>query len=228
MPDMQHQSSLLPSNLPLAESAQSSWSDLLGVIASIGCAIHCAAMPMVVSYLPLFGLEFLADESFHRWMAVICFVIALAAFVPGWRKHRKLVPAAVGAFGLGVISATAFFSTDCCSSCESLLVADRPVLEASDPNACTESCCQQPDIESQNLATGSDATLSQTPGQVLQAGFTLWLTPLGGFLLITGHLLNHRSKCRCECCRSEYPKLDDEEVIARASSKLVQLRMPEN
>ncbi len=228
MPDMQHQSSLLPSNLPLAESAQSSWSDLLGVIASIGCAIHCAAMPMVVSYLPLFGLEFLADESFHRWMAVICFVIALAAFVPGWRKHRKLVPAAVGAFGLGVISATAFFSTDCCSSCESLLVADRPVLEASDPNACTESCCQQPDIESQNLATGSDATLSQTPGQFLQAGFTLWLTPLGGFLLITGHLLNHRSKCRCECCRSEHPTLDDEEVVARASSKLVQLRMPEN
>ena len=225
---MQHQSSLLPSNLPLAESAQSSWSDLLGVIASIGCAIHCAAMPMVVSYLPLFGLEFLADESFHRWMAVICFVIALAAFVPGWRKHRKLVPAAVGAFGLGVISATAFFSTDCCSSCESLLVADRPVLEASDPNACTESCCQQPDIESQNLATGSDATLSQTPGQFLQAGFTLWLTPLGGFLLITGHLLNHRSKCRCECCRSEHPTLDDEEVVARASSKLVQLRMPEN
>ena len=185
-------------------------------------------MPMVVSYLPLFGLEFLADESFHRWMAVICFVIALAAFVPGWRKHRKLVPAAVGAFGLGVISATAFFSTDCCSSCESLLVADRPVLEASDPNACTESCCQQPDIESQNLATGSDATLSQTPGQFLQAGFTLWLTPLGGFLLITGHLLNHRSKCRCECCRSEHPTLDDEEVVARASSKLVQLRMPEN
>ena len=228
MPDMQHQSSLLPSNLPLAESAQSSWSDLLGVIASIGCAIHCAAMPMVVSYLPLFGLEFLADESFHRWMAVICFVIALAAFVPGWRKHRKLVPAAVGAFGLGVISATAFFSTDCCSSCESLLFADRPVLEASDPNACTESCCQQPDIESQNLATGSDATLSQTPGQFLQAGFTLWLTPLGGFLLITGHLLNHRSKCRCECCRSEHPTLDDEEVVARASSKLVQLRMPEN
>ena len=228
MPDMQHQSSLLPSNLPLAESAQSSWSDLLGVIASIGCAIHCAAMPMVVSYLPLFGLEFLADESFHRWMAVICFVIALAAFVPGWRKHRKLVPAAVGAYGLGVISATAFFSTDCCSSCESLLVADRPVLEASDPNACTESCCQQPDIESQNLATGSDATLSQTPGQFLQAGFTLWLTPLGGFLLITGHLLNHRSKCRCECCRSEHPTLDDEEVVARASSKLVQLRMPEN
>ena len=228
MPDMQHQSSLLPSNLPLAESAQSSWSDLLGVIASIGCAIHCAAMPMVVSYLPLFGLEFLADESFHRWMAVICFVIALAAFVPGWRKHRKLVPAAVGAFGLGVISATAFFSTDCCSSCESLLVADRPVLEASDPNACTESCCQQPDIESQNLATGSDATLSQTPGQFLQAGFTLWLTPLGGFLLITGHLLNHRSKCRCECCRSEHPTLDDEEVVARASSKLAQLRMPEN
>lgn len=228
MPDSQHQSPLLPSSSPLAESAQSSWSDLLGVIASIGCAIHCAAMPMVVSYLPLFGLEFLADESFHRWMAVICFVIALAAFVPGWRKHRKLVPAAVGAFGLGVISATAFFSTDCCSSCESLLVADRPVLEVSDPNACTESCCQQPDIESQNLATGSDATLSQTPGQALQAGFTLWLTPLGGFLLITGHLLNHRSKCRCECCRSEYTKLDDEEVVTRASSKLVQLGMPEN
>ena len=88
MPDMQHQSSLLPSNLPLAESAQSSWSDLLGVSHRLAVQ-SCAAMPMVVGYLPLFGLEFLADESFHRWMAVICFVIALAAFVPGWRKHRS-------------------------------------------------------------------------------------------------------------------------------------------
>ncbi|MEC8475479.1 MAG: MerC domain-containing protein [Planctomycetota bacterium] len=227
MPESQHQSLLIPGSSPLVESSRSSWSDLLGVIASIACAIHCAAMPMVVSYLPLLGLEFLADESFHRWMAVICFVIALAAFIPGWRKHRKLVPASVGAFGLGVIAATAFFSTDCCSSCESLLVADRPVLEASDPNACTESCCQQTDTDSQSLATISDSTLSQAPFQFLQAGFTLWLTPLGGFLLVTGHLLNHRSKCHCECCRSEHPMLDDEEDN-RISSKLVQLGMPEN
>ena len=32
--------------------AHGSWADRAGMIASIGCAIHCAAMPLVLAYLP--------------------------------------------------------------------------------------------------------------------------------------------------------------------------------
>ncbi|MEM0925351.1 MAG: MerC domain-containing protein, partial [Planctomycetota bacterium] len=45
-------------------SVLSGWSDWIGMIASIGCAIHCAAMPFVIAYLPSLGLSFLSDESF--------------------------------------------------------------------------------------------------------------------------------------------------------------------
>ena len=68
----------LTSVLPVLESASSEppastkktgltrWSDWLGVIAAIGCAIHCAAMPLIIAYLPALGLSFLADEEIGR------------------------------------------------------------------------------------------------------------------------------------------------------------------
>ena len=40
----------LDANVP-----NSTWRDLVGIVASIGCAIHCAAMPFVISYLPALG-----------------------------------------------------------------------------------------------------------------------------------------------------------------------------
>ena len=60
-----------------ANVSNSTWRDLVGIIASIGCALHCAAMPFVISYLPSLGLSFLADESFHKVMALACFLIAI-------------------------------------------------------------------------------------------------------------------------------------------------------
>ena len=75
-------------NIESASSGTSSWRDWLGVVASVGCAIHCAAMPFVFAYLPALGLSFLADEAFHKWMALVCFLIAIVAFVPGIRKHK--------------------------------------------------------------------------------------------------------------------------------------------
>ena len=96
----------------------STWRDWLGIVASIGCAIHCAVMPFVIAYLPALGLSFLADEAFHKWMALICFLIAIAAFVPGIRKHGSWVPISIGAFGLVFITCAAFgLAGECCPSC---------------------------------------------------------------------------------------------------------------
>ena len=110
---------------PLEEAVDASWKDFLGIAASTGCAIHCAAMPIVIGYLPLLGLEFLADETFHQWMVLICFVIAIAAFVPGWRNHGRLLPATLGIVGLCIIAATAFFIPDTCCATDGGLWFDR-------------------------------------------------------------------------------------------------------
>ncbi|MEL6110182.1 MAG: MerC domain-containing protein [Planctomycetota bacterium] len=113
--------SATPINQPASEltgRSLSSWGDWIGMVASIGCAVHCAAMPFVIAFLPALGLSFLADEAFHQWMAVVCFAIALAAFVPGFRKHRRVLPAAIGTVGLSLICTAAFgMAGECCPSC---------------------------------------------------------------------------------------------------------------
>ena len=87
----------------------SGWRDMLGVVASIACAIHCAAMPFVIGFLPAMGLGFLADEAFHKWMAGACFLIGLAAFIPGWKRHGQLLPAGIAAAAGFVAGQTRYF-----------------------------------------------------------------------------------------------------------------------
>ena len=80
----------IATHAPEKATGPSAWQDSIGIVASVGCAIHCAAMPFVIAYLPALGLSFLADEAFHQWMALFCFLIAIAAFVPGIRKHENM------------------------------------------------------------------------------------------------------------------------------------------
>ncbi|MCO8124253.1 MerC domain-containing protein [Stieleria sp. TO1_6] len=149
-------------------------------------------MPIAIGYLPLLGLEFLAHESFHQWMVLICFGIAIYAFVPGWRRHRRVLPAAVGVFGLSVIAASAFFFTDsCCAAGAESGIATTHV--------CTESCC----LHSVDAAPGSDQlSVAVSPLQLL-GNYASWLTPFGGLMLVGAHLLNHRYTCRRSCCATD-------------------------
>lgn len=200
-------------------SSPSPWGDRVGIIASVGCAIHCAAMPLVIAWLPALGLSFLAEEGFHQWMAVLCFGIALAAFVPGWRLHRRLLPAAIGSAGLVLITGAAFgLEGDCCARCrDAHTVAAAPAIEA----ACTEECCAfsaaEQNAAEQNAAEANDAAAGKSDSApIAMAGFapaadsaffstlTPWLTPIGGLLLVSAHLLNRRFGFQCVCCETAH------------------------
>ena len=101
---------------PSNKTAWVTWADWTGLAASIACGIHCAAMPLLLSYLPSFGLSWLAHEGFHQWMTVACFLFAAAAFVPGWRKHKSLVPAFSGVIGITLLSLSICFGDECCAA----------------------------------------------------------------------------------------------------------------
>ena len=158
---------------------QRAWADWAGMIASIGCAIHCAAMPLVFAYLPALGLSWLADEGFHRVMAIVCFGLAMAAFLPGWRKHRSFAPIVWGVLGLALLNTAAFaLEGGCCSSCTSAATS------------CVDGDCAECQI----------AATPETSREAI-AGFPVaLLTPLGGILLVIGHVVNHHKNCRCQCC----------------------------
>ncbi len=183
------------------QTKSSTWRDWLGVCASIGCALHCAAMPLVISYLPALGLSFLADESFHKVMLSLCFAIAVYAFVPGFLKHRNWLPASFGAAGLIFVGFGAFAIADeCCPP------APGKSSASSDCNA-AQSCCDET-CQSESLTdTAPEASKGPTDRLVAASDdynplshLLPWVTPLGGLLLVGGHLLNRKYGCACDCC----------------------------
>ena len=184
-------------------SPASTWRDLVGIIASIGCAIHCAAMPFVISYLPALGLSFLADESFHKWMALACFLIAIFAFIPGLRKHGNWFPVSIGTGGLFLITFAAFgFAGECCPSCAEAASGnggDPLAAVGFSPEVDCEHCEECSALESANdeaVIAGGEVK-HQVSGLAVWAP---WLTPIGGLLLVSAHLMNRRYGCLCGCC----------------------------
>ncbi|TWT73348.1 MerC domain-containing protein [Allorhodopirellula solitaria] len=173
----------------------------LGMLASIACAIHCAAMPFVIAFLPMLGLSFLADESFHKVMVVVCLLLGAFAFVPGWKRHRRWLPSGIAALGLVLIATAAFaLEGECCDACESDIASQSAPVEA-----CTDACCSSCEVASSDTA-------SETP-QVQEASLVVpllpWITPLGGLLLVWAHLTNHHFTCRCGCCPGDKNKHGD-------------------
>ncbi|MEM1068200.1 MAG: MerC domain-containing protein [Planctomycetota bacterium] len=197
------------------------WTDWLGVTASIACAIHCAAMPFVIAFLPMLGLSFLADEGFHQVMVGVCLAIAAIAFVPGWRMHRRLLPTGIAAAGLALIATAAFaLEGECCPSCATAAaptaetssiaattVSVTQVDAAAEEVVCDDETCEHcaKTAQADAVATTDQAEIeSSETATLLSIPLISWITPLGGLLLVSAHLTNRRFMCRSsECCPSD-------------------------
>jgi len=215
--DLLHQTTTPTSN----KASWMTWADWTGLAASIACGIHCAAMPLLLSYLPSFGLSWLAHEGFHQWMTVLCFVFAASAFIPGWRKHKSLVPAFSGVIGITLLSLSAFvFGDECCAAatgsplaqnatCTDAACTDAACTDAACTDAaCTDAACTDAacaDTACTDTACGEQEAAETTniEKSFQFATFTNWLSPLGGLFLVIGHIANHRKNCTCSsghCC----------------------------
>ncbi len=97
--------------------AQNGRLDWLGVLCSFGCAIHCAAMPVVIATLPsLTSIEWLADPLFHQVIAVVCGVLVARAILPSYKVHRDSRVLAMAGFGMSLLFIAAFILPDACCS----------------------------------------------------------------------------------------------------------------
>lgn len=80
--------------------------DRLGAAASLACAAHCAAIPLLVGFLPLAGLGFLASEPTEWTLVGLSLGIGILSLTPSHaRKHRKWRPLLLFAFGASLIIA---------------------------------------------------------------------------------------------------------------------------
>src|SRR5207253_2703335 len=65
--------------------------DILGIIASCLCILHCLAMPVLISVLPVVGSRLLESDWTHKALAFFVVSFALLAVAPGFLKHKKRV-----------------------------------------------------------------------------------------------------------------------------------------
>ncbi len=72
----------------LIMSIRINW-DFFGIVTSIACAIHCAVLPLLISSLPLFGINIIHNALFEWMMISIAFFIGSYAVLHGYRKHHK-------------------------------------------------------------------------------------------------------------------------------------------
>jgi len=76
--------------------------DAWGIGASIACAIHCAVLPLLISSLPIFGINIINNIAFEYFMILLAFAIGSFSLVHGYRRHhRSQVPIIL--FTLGIL-----------------------------------------------------------------------------------------------------------------------------
>jgi hypothetical protein len=62
--------------------------DALGIAASVACAIHCALLPLILTSLPLFGINIINNLSFELFMILLAFCVGAYSLYHGWKKHH--------------------------------------------------------------------------------------------------------------------------------------------
>lgn len=62
--------------------------DALGIGASLACAIHCAVLPLLMSSLPLFGINIIHNPFFEWGMILLALLIGSATLYHGFKKHH--------------------------------------------------------------------------------------------------------------------------------------------
>ena len=63
--------------------------DGLGIATSLACAIHCIVLPLLLTSLPLFGINIIHNVFFEWGMILLAFFVGVYALVHGYKTHHK-------------------------------------------------------------------------------------------------------------------------------------------
>ena len=80
--------------------------DFIGFSASLLCALHCAALPFLLSLAPLAGLQFLDNPWIEYVIILLSLFIASSALIHGYRRHHHdLLALTIAVIGFILIGA---------------------------------------------------------------------------------------------------------------------------
>ena len=84
--------------------------DALGIFTSVACAIHCALLPVILTSLPVFGINIIHNSFFEWGMIALAFVVGSYSLFHGYVKHhRSSAPILIFAFGFVFLVLKQFF-----------------------------------------------------------------------------------------------------------------------
>ncbi|MFG0319944.1 MAG: MerC domain-containing protein [Planctomycetota bacterium JB042] len=147
--------------------------DRLGVIASIGCAVHCLVAPFVLLLAPVLGGVW-AHPAAHLAIACVVLPVALHTLRRGHAMHGRRRVLAIGGIGVALVLIGTILP----------FLPSAPGDLASAPAACHE-CCPTARVD----AESGTWTISFPPASIV--------TLLGGIALVVAHVGNLRG---CRAC----------------------------
>lgn len=98
-------------DLPSSDKHRS-FLDSIAVVLSGICLLHCLALPLVLTGLPIVNTVLLDEEIFHSIMIIVILPISVIALTIGCRQHRDALTMILGAIGLSILTAMALFGHD--------------------------------------------------------------------------------------------------------------------
>lgn len=85
--------------------------DAFGVATSIACAIHCAILPLVISSLPILGINIIHNSFFEWGMIALAFAVGSYSLFHGFiTHHRSLGPVLIFSVGFIFLVLKQFFA----------------------------------------------------------------------------------------------------------------------
>ncbi len=84
--------------------------DRFAILLSGICAIHCVALPIIASLIPLLSVTIqhghaLHEFWFHQLIILFILPVSVIALVTGYRSHFQLIPVIVASIGLLILVA---------------------------------------------------------------------------------------------------------------------------
>lgn len=61
----------------------------MGIATSVACAIHCALLPIIMSTLPVFGINIIHNSFFEWGMIALAFLVGSYSLFHGYIKHHR-------------------------------------------------------------------------------------------------------------------------------------------
>ncbi|MBX2817141.1 MAG: MerC domain-containing protein, partial [Saprospiraceae bacterium] len=77
--------------------------DWIGTGASLLCALHCSVLPILLAYSAFQGIAWLGGHTAEVVFITVAVLVAVPAFVAGYRKHRKILPISFALVGFVLI-----------------------------------------------------------------------------------------------------------------------------